>query len=93
MFSGCSNLQNIIIPDNVTEIGYTAFGWCEKLTSITIGSGVQSIITDAFERCYNLEEIIFGGSVTQWNALTGNPYWGDVKATKVIWNDGEAELV
>ncbi len=34
-FDGCSNLQSITIPDNVTSIGYRAFSGCGKLSSFS----------------------------------------------------------
>ena len=35
-FSGCSNLEKIIIPDSVTSIGFGAFSGCSSLQSMSI---------------------------------------------------------
>lgn len=35
MFYNCGNLESIIIPDGVKEIGSSAFWGCRGLTSIT----------------------------------------------------------
>ncbi|MDE6676324.1 MAG: leucine-rich repeat domain-containing protein, partial [Clostridia bacterium] len=35
VFWYCSELTNIIIPDSVTSIGFSVFGYCEKLKDIT----------------------------------------------------------
>lgn len=39
---------DVIIPDNVTIIGYNAFAGCEGLTSIVIPDGVTMIGHRAF---------------------------------------------
>lgn len=51
MFHCCANLQNIILPNNVTLIGKKAFSNCQALTSITIPKNVTSIGEQAFESC------------------------------------------
>ena len=38
-------LQNLVIPDSVTTIGYWAFYGCASLTSITLGSGLTTLDT------------------------------------------------
>ena len=37
------DIKKIVIPNNVTSIGYKAFRSCSKLTSVTIPHGVTSI--------------------------------------------------
>ena len=54
MFSGCSSLTRITIPDSVTSIGNYAFYSCRSLTSITIPDGVTSIGDYAFSSCDSL---------------------------------------
>ena len=56
-FAYCTALQNINIPQNVTNIGVSAFLQCKSLTSITIPSGVTSIKTSAFVLCTSLRSI------------------------------------
>lgn len=34
-FYGCNNIEDIVIPKTVTNIGRIAFGWCENLKTIT----------------------------------------------------------
>lgn len=45
-------IENIIIDEGVTSIGYCTFGECYSLTSITIPSSVTSISERAFP-CYS----------------------------------------
>ncbi len=47
-FSECSNLTSVIIPPNVTSIGYEAFWNCYSLQHVIIPKSVTSIGDDAF---------------------------------------------
>lgn len=62
-----------IIPDSVTEIGYTAFISCNKLTDIKIPDGVTRIGPGAFEGCYGITEIALPDSIMsiEYNAFYG----------------------
>ena len=62
-FSGCSELSNIIIPNNVTNIEEAAFSNCEGLTAINIPNGVKTIGNVAFESCDKLQAINIPSSV------------------------------
>ena len=64
MFSGCSGLTNITIPDGVTSIGSYSFLGCSGLTSITIPDSVTSIGSSAFYNCSSLTSITIPDSVT-----------------------------
>ena len=57
MFYGCTNLQNMILPRNVTSIDCSAFYDCAALTTIEIGNGVTSIGYDAFYGCSALANV------------------------------------
>ena len=52
------------IPDSVTTIGYTAFGWCDSLTSVNIPDSVTTIGEWAFSSCNSLTSVTIGDSVT-----------------------------
>lgn len=54
VFSGCSGLTDIYIPDSVTSIGMRAFFGCGGLTELTIPKSVTSIGSDAFKDCDKL---------------------------------------
>ena len=59
-FSGCTNLENITIPDSVTSIGLMAFSGCTGLKKITIPDNVTKIDKYAFLGCTELKEVNIG---------------------------------
>ncbi len=63
-FNGCSHLQKIVLPNNLTNIGEYAFSDCSSLTSITIPNSVTSIGDYAFYKCSSLTSVTIPNSVT-----------------------------
>lgn len=63
MFFECNNLQNIVLPKNITTIGELAFYGCNNLSSVTVEDGVTSIQDGAFHTTA-LTTIIIPDSVT-----------------------------
>lgn len=55
-FSGCSDLQDISIPDSVVSIGESAFDEC-RIESIVIPDSVREIDSYAFHDCQKLTSI------------------------------------
>ena len=68
MFKSCKNLQNIVLPNNVTSIGDYSFSSCDGLTSITIPDGVTSIGDESFYNCDGLTNITIPDGVTSIGA-------------------------
>ena len=64
VFSGCSSLTSITIPDSVTSIDNYAFYHCSSLTSITIPDSVTSIEQNAFHGCSSLADITIPAGIT-----------------------------
>ena len=64
LFSGCTGLTSMTIPDSVTSIGSGAFLGCTDLTSVTIGNSVTSIGSSAFSGCTGLTSVTIPNSVT-----------------------------
>ena len=64
-FYECKSLQQITIPDSVTNIGYEAFYECESLKQITIPDSVTSIGDDVFKWCESLQQIIIHEGTTE----------------------------
>ena len=64
VFSGCSGLTSVTIPNSVTSIGQSAFAYCSSLTSVTIPNSVTSIGDWAFYDCESLTSVTIPNSVT-----------------------------
>ena len=64
VFSDCSRLYSITIPDSVTSISDGAFYSCDSLTSVVIPDSVTSIGDAAFYWCHNLASVVIPDSVT-----------------------------
>ena len=75
IFRGCSDILNIIIPDNITTIKSYAFKECTGLASITIGNGVTSIEESAFWNCSDLKTVYNYSSL---NLVKGSSDYGYV---------------
>ncbi|MCR5324596.1 MAG: leucine-rich repeat protein [Lachnospiraceae bacterium] len=58
-----SELESIIIPESVSQIGSSAFEWCEHLVKITIPASVTSIEQYTFSNCTALKSISIPSSV------------------------------
>ncbi|HHX95732.1 MAG TPA: leucine-rich repeat protein, partial [Clostridia bacterium] len=63
VFSGCSNLKSISMPEGLTIIGENAFMGCTGLTNISFPEGVTSIGPGTFYSCTGLREISFPESL------------------------------
>ncbi len=63
VFSGCTNLKSIVIPDSVTTIGEEAFKGCSGLQSIALPDSVTTIGEEAFDGCTNLKSIVIPSRV------------------------------
>ena len=59
-----SEIKDLVIPNSVTEIGYSAFYGCSGLTSIEIPNSVTSIGGSAFYNCSGLTSVTIPNSVT-----------------------------
>ena len=63
IFSNCTSLSNIVIPESVTNIGPDAFYNCVLLSTVTIPKLVSNIGYRAFGNCESLTSIIIPKSV------------------------------
>ena len=51
LFSGCTGLESVLIPDSVVEIKKGVFSGCQSLKAVTIPESVSRISADAFNEC------------------------------------------
>ena len=64
-FAYCNNLESIIIPDTVTEMGSGVFEACRNLKKVVLSNALTVVPSYAFENCENLESIYMPDSVTE----------------------------
>lgn len=57
VFSGCTSLTSITIPDTVTLIGGYAFKGCSSLVEVTLGTGLATLNAEVFDNCISLDGI------------------------------------
>ena len=62
-------VENVIIPEGVTNIGYFTFEGCEKLKSVTIPASVTSIEYAAFDYVETLTDVYYAGTLKRWNSI------------------------
>lgn len=65
MFSECSAITNITIPESISDIGDSAFYNCSNLERVVIKEGTLSIGNFAFYECSNLISIEIPNSVNR----------------------------
>jgi hypothetical protein len=75
-------LTSIIIPNNVTTIGNSAF-YNSGLTSVTIPESVTTIGTMAFSYCRNMKVISFPSSIKSFGIET---FWGNYLVNAIYVN-------
>lgn len=84
-FYECTELTNITISDNVTNIGYAAFRYCNALKSITIPNSVTIFGDYVFYACTSLTSIYFNGTKYQWSNISKGSSWAYNTSTFTIY--------
>ena len=74
------SLEEVVIPNSVTTIGWRAFDNCQKISSITIPSSVTTIESSAFNNWTSSQTINIQG----YSSLPAG--WNSA------WNDGSAQI-
>ena len=64
LYLGEELITDLVIPESVTSIGYSAFYYCSWLASVTIPDSVTSIGGSAFFGCSRLTSVTIPDSVT-----------------------------
>lgn len=58
-------VEDLVIPDGVTQIGRNAFAGYESLKSVVIPDSVRIIKRGAFENCRNLRKVLLSNNLTE----------------------------
>ena len=64
-FEGCSNMENIDLPEGLESIGKDAFRECAKLSAITIPDSVTYLGSFAFLNCSALADVKLSANLTE----------------------------
>lgn len=83
-FMECENLEELHLPEGITEIGNSAFYNDKMLYKVVIPATVEDISTSAFENCYYLEEVQFDGDTFE-RGVWDNAFYG----TRWLMNSGD----
>ena len=75
------DLEEIIIPDGVTEIEYATFFNCKNLKRIILPKSIRKIGDGAFGYCTSLEEIKIPDGVTE---IKYEAFWGCEKLKRIV---------
>ena len=93
-------ITDLVVPEDVTEIGAHAFEGYEKLRSVVLHNGIDAIHKSAFLNCTNLTDIYFPDSLFYIGpyAFNGTPWYenqpdGEVYIGKLLYKyKGEMPL-
>lgn len=83
VFSNCSELTNIKLPNVLKTIGVNCFNGCTALTDVTIPTSVTSIDSTAFANCPSLKTI----KIKKSTDSIENAPWGATNAEEIIWEE------
>ena len=70
MFSGCSSLTGVVLPNTIKTIGASAFNACGQMTGITLSSGLTRIDDNAFRYCAYLRGIDIPATIERIGAFS-----------------------
>ncbi len=85
-FSGKSTLEDVVLPDVITEIGYSSFYNCTSLKHVNFPSNLTTIKYQAFYGCTSLSgEIIFPSQLT---TIEYTAFYNCKSLTKVTFPEG-----
>ena len=79
-----SDIDSVIIPSGVVEIGNYVFVNCQSLENITIPASVRRIGFQTFGYCYSLSTVYYGGTADQWNAISIGNYNESLLSANVV---------
>lgn len=64
-FSGNTSLQEINIPNNITEIGVYAFFGDTELNNVILGEGISSLPARVFNNCSSLPSLVIPANINE----------------------------
>ena len=91
MFSCCTALQTVHLPESVTSIGGRAFSSCTSLAQVDLPSGVTAILYDTFNNCTSLAQITLPEHLRsiEYRAFQGCTALTDITLPERVTNLGD----
>ncbi len=86
LFSYCTTLESIIIPDCTKTIEGWAFNQCTSLSSIVLGKNLTTINNSAFINCKELTSVVIPANVTN----IGNTIFSGFRPSYISVDSGNA---
>ena len=80
-FYNFNNLEKVILPDSMEDIGISAFAFCSSLEEIKLPQNIKRIRQYTFDSCTSLEKIIIPEGV---EVIEKNAFWQCKNLKKVI---------
>ncbi len=71
-FRDCEYLTSIVIPEGITELGYSTFNGCKSLTEVRLPSTLTEIGKSLFWGCTSLENVVIPSGITELDSSTFN---------------------
>lgn len=99
-----AKLQEIVLPDSVTEIKEEAFAGCSSLREITLGDTLQTVGDGAWKNCPSLHKLllpqsiqtfgkaVFEGTPIEYNTVGGMNYVGNEENPYLVLVGAEETL-
>ncbi|MCP5532465.1 MAG: leucine-rich repeat protein [Akkermansiaceae bacterium] len=66
-----SGLESVSLPEGLTQIDSSAFGWCASLVEVNIPASVTNIGIEVFARCTSLARITVDGANPGYQSVDG----------------------
>lgn len=57
-FAGCKELEKVVVPDGIVEIGEGAFVYCQSLVDVELPASLEAIKCVAFFNCSRLKRLV-----------------------------------
>ena len=79
-FPSCTSLREVVLHDQITKIGYSAFQSCYKLTSFQMPKGLKELDDLSFAGCYALKDVQLNSGLE----IIGHGAFSDCKALEKL---------
>ena len=87
LFAGNQFMEEVVLPEKLTEIGSNVFQFCRAMQSISLPSTVQKIGSEAFINCSALDSI----TIPEQVAEISNDAFKGCSGLKTVYYDGNNE--